>query len=665
MAQLPKQPSARRGRRINLPKLFLVASLRMCFCAFALYATLSATAPSSVAATPLEDDFPTGIGSLLPKGLALPAFQFLDASTSHCETDCVDPLQTYLEVEEESEEPRGWKPKEIRNAYKIPTVGGSDQTIAIIAQADDPSAEKDLEIFRSEFKMPPCKESNGCFRKRDASGGTSFPAPDPKSALESSLDLEMASVACPECRLLLVEAEKPNDLKSLGEAVNQAVALGATVVSLSLGMQEPAGASSYNKYFTHPGIPITAGAGDEGYENFLAPQSTGYPSYPATVPSVIAVGATELRQAKKTPRGWTDNVWPKTGGGCSSSQMSKPDWQDFIADCGNRMASDIAVVGKDVAAYATYPNQNGVWLRVSGTSVGAPLIAGIYAHAVKPVRDEPLKSLYKGLEEGWGSIYDVGPVSGSNNTNYKGHTCSPLYLCNAVAGKDGLSLEGYDGPTGVGVPQGVPILVKWVIANTQIHQLGNTGIYSPDVDCASPSMCFAVGSDPSLEGEPPLAAEWDGKSWSAVSLPVENEESEWLGGLTGVSCPTTSFCLAVGQIDRPWGEESYVMRWSGGQWEVDESAPSLAPESQYSVPFAVSCSSATDCMIVGGESSTLSWYPNSRMTSLRWTSGGWSTPQEIPSPSGEAARVRKVSCAAEEVEGEEEEFCMAVGWVYS
>jgi len=646
---------------MNLPRVSLVGSLRGCLCAFALYATLAAISPSAGAAITAENYFPLGISSWgVPQRLP-------------CGDGCGEPLQTYLEVEEESEEPRGWKPKEIRDAYRIPVMGGSDQTIAIIAQADDPSAEEDLAKYRSMFKMSPCTEKNGCFRKRDAFGTASnFPPPDAKSALESSLDLEMASVACPECKLLLVEAEKPNDLKSVGEAVDQAVALGATVVSLSLGMQEPAGASSYNKYFTHPGIPITAGAGDEGYENFLEPQSTGYPSYPASAPSVIAVGATELRQEKKTPRGWTDNVWPKTGGGCSSSQMSKPDWQDFITDCSNRMASDIAIVGKEVAVYVTYPNSqgNGIWDRVGGTSVGAPLVAGIYAHASEKVRNEPAVAIYSNLYDGFGDIFDVGPSKKHNNTNYQGHSCSPLYLCNAVAGKDGDPMSGYDGPTGVGIPQGVPALPKWVIANSRVSELGNTGLNPPDIDCVSTTMCTAVGSDPSL-GDAPLAAEWDGYAWSAASVPLENKEFEWLGGLTGVSCPTSSFCLAVGQMyGSVWSKEAYVLRWNGEGWKVDESAPRL-PGDFWSAPYSISCSSTTDCVIVGGESQGSP--EGSPLVSAHWTSSGWST-LEVPYPSGAAeALLEDVSCVAEveneeeveEEEVEEGETCLAVGWQYS
>jgi subtilase family serine protease len=404
-----------------------------------------------------------------------------------------------------TEESREWTPEDIQAAYSIPKYGGSDQTIAIIAQGDHPFAEKDLEVFRSKYKMTPCTEKNKCFRKRDAFGQTTnFPAPNEKSAAETSTDLEMASVACEECKLLLVEAEEKYDmLESVGEAVNEAVALGATEVSISMGVEEWGGLSMYNKYFNHPGIPITAGAGDSGYRSFLA-TSDGDPYYPASAPGVIAVGATELRKTKKTPRGWTDNVWPKTGGGCSY-KMPKPNWQAFTADCDQRITSDISIVGYNVKIYATYYDKGG-WGNASGTSVGAPLIAGIYAHASEKVRNEPVEAIYSNLYDGFGSIFDVGPSKKNNNTNYQGHSCSPLYLCNAVAGTDGNPMSGYDGPTGVGVPQGVPALPKWVIANGRKNvQMELFRAYQMDLDCASPTMCVAVGRDSSLEA--PIAAE--------------------------------------------------------------------------------------------------------------------------------------------------------------
>ncbi len=89
-----------------------------------------------------------------------------------------------------------------------------------------------------------------------------------------------------------------------------------------------------------------------------------------------------------------------------------------------------------VAVYDTY--QVGGWLVFGGTSVSSPLTAGVFALAGNGATAGAAKRLYANL--GKTTLYDV--IGGANGT------CSPnTYLCTAV--------KGYDGPTGVGTPQGV------------------------------------------------------------------------------------------------------------------------------------------------------------------------------------------------------------------
>ena len=64
--------------------------------------------------------------------------------------------------------------------------------------------------------------------------------------------------------------------------MNEAVALGASVVSDSWGGAESSTESSLDMYFNHPGVVITASAGDSGYGA----------QYPAASPYVVAVGGT-------------------------------------------------------------------------------------------------------------------------------------------------------------------------------------------------------------------------------------------------------------------------------------------------------------------------------------------------------------------------------------
>ncbi len=73
--------------------------------------------------------------------------------------------------------PAGYTPSDLQSAYNLPsTSAGRGQTIAIVDAFDDPNAESDLGIYRSQFGLPSCTTTNGCFRKVDQRGGTIHPA---------------------------------------------------------------------------------------------------------------------------------------------------------------------------------------------------------------------------------------------------------------------------------------------------------------------------------------------------------------------------------------------------------------------------------------------------------------------------------------------------------
>ncbi len=586
-----------------------------------------------------------GLMALAISGLCL----FPDSSPASPHT-----LHNSLVLTDESEvpDPDWYWPQEIRDAYKIPAAGGSDQTIAIVGIGDNPNAENDLKAYRDEFDMSACTEANGCFRKLDASGGSDFPPPNPDStfAQETSLDLEMASLACPECKLLLVEADNPTFLsfRTMGVAVRMAVALGATEVSISFGDEEGPLTYFYNNWgFNFPGIPITAASGDSGYRNFK--NGGDAPTYPASAPGVIAVGGTDLSLAPETPRGWLDTVWSNTGSGCSS-HMGRPDWQNFTTSCDHRMTNDVSIVADNVAVYVA-----GAWYKGEGTSIGAPLIAGIYAHASKTVRNHPAQALYRDLSTGIGAVYDVGPQASLNNTNYQGHSCSPSYLCKAVAGRDGKSLEGYDGPTGVGVPQGVPVLPVWKRESAEgVEGLEPEDTYVfEDIDCVAPDECIAVGK--TLQSQS-VAAEWDGYEWEYVPTPYAGLEG-WQSSLTSVSCPEPEECIAVGDLLEPHEySRPYVLQWNGEEWhESEEELPYFTE-----APRSISCASPTSCMAVGSE--------NEQPYSMYWNGSSWSTPS-VPGAENpfDGAELLGVSCSIEEVENKEkepEEICVAAGWFH-
>ena len=162
--------------------------------------------------------------------------------------------------------PAGLGVSDLRSAYNIPTWISSSAAIAIVDAYDDPNAEADLGAYRTQFGLSACTTANGCFQKVNQTGAsTPIPTGNTGWGLEISLDLAMASAACPSCRILLVEANS-SGMSDLGTAEQTAARLGATVISNSWGESESnvatvLGVPVDDSYFNHPGVAIFASSG--------------------------------------------------------------------------------------------------------------------------------------------------------------------------------------------------------------------------------------------------------------------------------------------------------------------------------------------------------------------------------------------------------------------
>ncbi|MGH6655370.1 MAG: peptidase S8, partial [Actinocrinis sp.] len=131
----------------------------------------------------------------------------------------------------------GYGPTQLQSAYNLASAaasGGSGQTVALVDAYDYPTAEADLGVYRSQFGLSACTTSNGCFKKISQTGSTtSLPSPAPASddwTGEEALDMDMVSAVCPNCHIILVEADN-SSLTNLGVSANEAVALGAKYMS--------------------------------------------------------------------------------------------------------------------------------------------------------------------------------------------------------------------------------------------------------------------------------------------------------------------------------------------------------------------------------------------------------------------------------------------------
>lgn len=323
--------------------------------------------------------------------------------------------------------PPGYAPADFDAAYFGPGSSGTSQTIAVVDAYDDPSAESDLQVYRTKFGLPPCTTANGCFAKRDQRGETGpFPQVDNGWAVEVSVDLDAASATCPQCHLLLIEADD-NSAQSLAQGASASAALGASVVTNSYGSDEFAGQGQLDALYQAPGVLEVAASGDAGYGA----------QYPAALGSVVAVGGTTLTRAAPGPYpAFQESAWSGSGSGCSAYE-AKPSWQ-VDAGCSRRTIADVSAAadpgtGANPTGAAVYDTTGEPgWLVIGGTSLAAPLIAGLAAntaHGADPGR------LYAHAQQ----FHDI--TTGNNGT------CSPTYLC--VAG------PGYDGPTGLGTPAGL------------------------------------------------------------------------------------------------------------------------------------------------------------------------------------------------------------------
>jgi hypothetical protein len=319
-------------------------------------------------------------------------------------------------------------PADIQSAYRLPATAGAGQTVAIVDAYGDSHAASDLAAFRSHYGLPACTTAGGCFRKVNQAGGTAYPADDSGWALETSLDLDAVSSACPRCHILLVEGSSPS-IADLAAAENEAVKLGAKFISNSYGANEDPSLLGYDSAYQHTGVAVTVSTGDTG--NLV--------EWPSSDPDVTAAGGTTLAKDPSVARGWDETAWDSGGSGCSTIEP-QPQYQlGITTDCTMRATADVSADANPASGLGIYDTLGeGGWVQVGGTSLASPLIASMYALAGAPVAGTyPVNYPYHDPSQA-SDLFDI--TQGSNGS------CGDV-LCTAG--------PGWDGPTGLGSPDGV------------------------------------------------------------------------------------------------------------------------------------------------------------------------------------------------------------------
>lgn len=354
--------------------------------------------------------------------------------------------------------PVGLGADDLARAYELPATSTGTKTIAILDGGRDFNLDSDLANYRYMYRLPQCTKANGCLKEVYEDGGKPLGRPktddekliDDEIAVETSLDVDMASAACPTCHILMIDVNRAsmvgsvnNFAKHMTAGVKTAIKLGASAVSMSYQAQPTKYADTGNpaKVMNHKGVAILASSGDSGTEGSPA-------GWPQNLSSVISVGGTSLYNSSSSPTGYVEQAWSDAGSGCSGDigpAIGQP--KDVSDVCGGkRAASDVSAIADPytgVAVYDTYSpyyHEPYNWIVVGGTSASAPFIGGLFARGGNVSGVHGPNTIYAHA----GDFYDV---TVGQNAPQGGCKPFPDTLC--VAG------SGWDGPTGVGAPRGL------------------------------------------------------------------------------------------------------------------------------------------------------------------------------------------------------------------
>ncbi len=370
--------------------------------------------------------------------------------------------------------PDAGTPAWLQEAYDLTYLsqsGGGNDTVAVVDAYDDPGAEADLGTYRSTFGLPPCTTANGCFTKVNQMGNAA-PLPGQDSAWEQEMsnDLDAVSALCPNCHILLVEANS-NNITDLRAGMQTAAMLGADQISDSwtskVSNRVPPGTYSF------PGVATVAGTGDSGYPG------AGTDDYPAAFPGVTAAGGTTLTPSSGSggARGFSEGAWSGTGSGCDLL-LPKPSYQTD-GGCGGRSYADLSADADPTTGLEFYDSGNGGWLMGGGTSLAAPLIAAYYAITGAPASSAQPGSSVSAQWAYSNSALLNDPTSGSNGTC----AANIAYICTAGV--------GYDGPTGVGSISGAVVSGAPGIGGPGFGS-GSSATYTQSTGAASANLAGGV-----------------------------------------------------------------------------------------------------------------------------------------------------------------------------
>jgi kumamolisin len=348
------------------------------------------------------------------------------------------------------------------------------------------------------------------------------------------LDVEIIAALAPAADVRVYFG--PNSTAGFLAAINQAVADGAHVVSISWGGPESTwtqqAMKAYDQTFAAAlsrGCTVFAASGDNGSSDGV-PKGGEHVDFPASSPHVTGCGGTRLTVdasgALAAEVVWNDNPTTSAGGGGYSAFFGKPGYQTTVPGA-KRGVPDVAGNADPVTGYPV--RVDGRNLVIGGTSAVAPLLSGLTLRlnqlAGRPVGD------FNALA--YAHAEDFSDVTVGNNGAF-------------AAG------PGWDPTTGLGSPIGAKVL-------TALTSSAGRGTAPPPASPVAPPAAAPATEERLLDALRSVKAAVDGlsaalQSWAdgraAAGPPASSPAAR------GSDAAAASFPSPRGDADAPVAEPS-------------------------------------------------------------------------------------------------------------
>jgi hypothetical protein len=398
-----------------------------------------------------------------------------------------------------------WTPRQVGNLYRVNDLlaaglTGRGKTIGLLELGQ--SRPGDTTAYLSCFGL----HNNVQVERVD--GGAN---PDPTGSLEAVIDAQEAATQAPDATIVSYEA--PNNAVGEYDGYSRIVSENrAQVVSTSWGECEAAleaepdfkGAPIIDALHTlfqqaaAQGQSVFAATGDTGSEDCYSgvpPDESLQVDHPADDPLVTGVGGTTLLLATFEPV-WNDCEGAvgdscaasglHAGGGGLSNHYKRPSWQPLASNATCTTCREVPDLSANAGVGETFfdtdpnlasPSTNG-WTAVGGTSIAAPLIAGMSTDIAQGCLRSRLGDFAPRLDafaasQVYGSaLTDV--TQGFNWNTFDPETPGSIDLTRTHAGLYHTA-KGFDLASGLGSPIASGLACPQVTSMTPNH--GTAGVH--------------------------------------------------------------------------------------------------------------------------------------------------------------------------------------------